>query len=107
MSQNVFDIPAWPTLKRLNSNLQALVSNTCSASVIEDISDHWETTYDLVFSDALSKPIYQALRELNQRLDYYDPDSSYEDDVLAFASAVEDKVQQLQVVLINGDTYEP
>ena len=107
MNRTLINSPAWPMLKSLNNQLQQLVSNTMNQSVLSDKTDPWETAYGLVFSDLLSKPVHNALRELNQRLDYYDPDTSYEDDVLAFAHAVNEKVEQLQVLLDSDNTYCP
>lgn len=44
--------------------------------------------YNLVFSKNISDKIYKIFKELNISFDYYDPDSSYEEDVLAFYQAV-------------------
>lgn len=43
----------------------------------------WEAKYDLIFSETLSKRVFQIARGF----DYYDPDSSYKDDVMAFYNA--------------------
>lgn len=42
----------------------------------------WETKYDLIFSKRISRRVFSLIN-----LDYYDPDSSYEDDVRAFMDA--------------------
>ena len=54
----------------------------------------WETKYDLVFSKDLSG----RLRELAQ-FDYYDPDTTYREDVLAFCRAVNEKADELEKAL--------
>ena len=40
----------------------------------------WEAKYDLIFSP----DIYQNVRKLARGFDYYDPDTTYEEDVMAF-----------------------
>ena len=61
---------------------------------------YWETAYEAVFGT--SKDVHSALRALNTRLDYYDPDTTYEEDVRAFVDALREKVEQLEHVL--GDS---
>lgn len=107
MSQNILDSPAWSELKRLNNQLQELISNTFAASLESESLDPWEATYDVVFSKQLSTRVYTALKTMNQTLEYYDPDTSYEEDVLAFANAVQEKTQQLDSGLESRDSFEP
>ena len=45
---------------------------------------YWETAYEAVFGT--SKDVHSALRALNTRLEYYDPDTTYEEDVRAFVT---------------------
>jgi hypothetical protein len=54
--------------------------------IIEDPCD-WDIKYVLIFSDAISKRMIELTG-----LQYYDPDSSCEDDVMAFYNAVKDKL---------------
>ena len=61
---------------------------------------YWETAYEAVFGT--SKDVHSALRALNTRLEYYDPDTTYEEDVRAFVDALREKVEQLEHVL--GDS---
>lgn len=42
----------------------------------------WEEKYELIFSDRISRFVFD-----NCSLDYYDPDTSYEEDVKAFVNA--------------------
>ena len=53
--------------------------------VQSDIS--WEEKYDLIFSENISKKVFSLCS-----LDYYDPDTTYEEDTLAFMSALENRV---------------
>ena len=43
----------------------------------------WEEKYDLIFSAQISRKIFKLIR-----LDYYDPDTTYEADCEAFISAL-------------------
>lgn len=47
----------------------------------------WDTKYDLIFSEHISRKVYDMIH-----LDYYDPDTSYEEDVTAFIQAFKDKM---------------
>ena len=59
-------------------------------------ADAWETAYDLVFSDQLSGRVSQLLAKLNHRLDYCDPDTTYEEDVTAYATALARLVERMR-----------
>jgi hypothetical protein len=50
----------------------------------------WEEKYDLIFTKSVS--LY-VIREIS--LDYYDPDTSYEEDVKAFVNAFNEKMAEL------------
>lgn len=65
------------------------------AAAKENSSDAWRTCYNLVFSDRYSGRIGQLRDELNLSLDYADPDMDYDDDVLAYASALADLRQRI------------
>lgn len=107
MNNNPFDSYAWSTLKKLNAQLQSLVNNTLQVSMLSDGQGPWESTFPMVFSDTVSKPIYAAAKILNQNLDYYDSDASYKGDILAFADVVNKKVAHIQALLDNGARYAP
>lgn len=50
-------------------------------SIVEsDMS--WEAKYDLIFSPEISQQVFKLVR-----LNYYDPDTTYEEDVMAFFNA--------------------
>lgn len=58
----------------------------------------WELKYNLIFSDDISREMYN----LDLVPEYYDPDSSYEDDVLAFVRAVTERAKQLELFITNN-----
>jgi hypothetical protein len=49
----------------------------------------WREKYNLIFSDDISA---------NFTLDYYDPDTSYKEDVLAFMSALDEYMEEQRVI---------
>lgn len=75
-------------LLSLNNKIQKLIN--------EDID--WETKYDLVFCENVSRRVFKLLKELGVSFDYYDPDTSYEEDLRAFANALKEKVEELEKV---------
>lgn len=48
----------------------------------------WEMKYDLIFSERVSRRIFNLIT-----LDYYDPDTSYQEDVTAFVNAFNEKME--------------
>jgi hypothetical protein len=52
-----------------------------------------ETKYDLIFSEDLSLTLGQIFR-----FDYYDPDTSYEEDVQAYVLALREKCGELRKI---------
>lgn len=52
-----------------------------------------ETKYELIFSETLSQSLGQIFK-----LDYYDPDTSYEEDVAAYVSALREKCSELRKI---------
>jgi hypothetical protein len=63
---------------KLNNKTQEIINR-------DDLE--WEQKYDKIFSDKISRKVQKLIR-----LDYYDPDTSYEEDVMAFASALNEWV---------------
>ena len=89
-------------LQGLNRQIQSIVENArAMTSAGTDNDEAWGAAYDLVFSDALSRRVYATLSSMNQELSYYDPDGTYEEDVEAFAYAVDAKEDELNT-LLNG-----
>lgn len=89
-------------LQGLNRQIQSIVENArAMTSAGADNDEAWGAAYDLVFSPALCRRVYATLSSMNQELSYYDPDGTYEEDVEAFAYAVDAKHEQLST-LLNG-----
>lgn len=63
-----------------------------SAIRISNSGANWNTKYDLIFSEDVTARIHT----LGFYPDYYDPDTSYEEDVKAFISALEEKVREIK-----------
>lgn len=54
----------------------------------------WNTVYDAVFSETISRRVYTLISKLSLRFDYYDPDTTYREDVTAFANALDALVSE-------------
>ena len=63
----------------------------CERIVDSDLT--WDEKYDLIFSEEISKTVHDLIK-----LDYYDPDTSYEVDVQAFVQALKDKVARMAMI---------
>lgn len=59
------------------------------AEKIVDSDLSWSKKYDMIFSDEISAKF---------KLDYYDPDMDYEDDVRAFMKALEEHLAELKII---------
>jgi hypothetical protein len=70
---------------RTTTKLQ-LLSDIEEIEKIIDSDCDWEYKYDRVFG--YTKNIRVLLDELNILFDYYDPDTSYEEDVMAYIRAL-------------------
>lgn len=53
-----------------------------------------EDKFDLIFSQDISQAVHQEMH-----LDYYDPDTTYEEDVAAFMNAFNEKFERFAKVL--------
>ena len=66
------------------------------ASKISDSSDtSWELKYELIFSEEISV----AIRNTGVSFEYYDPDTTYEEDVRAYVNSVNEKADEIEKVL--------
>lgn len=70
-----------------NSAFDELVFLHKEVNRIFDSTLPWETKYDLIFSEFISRRISSIIH-----LDYYDPDTSYQEDVTAFVNALNEKM---------------
>ena len=67
------------------------------------ISDsHWEVVYATIFRT--SPIVYAALRRLGTRLEYLDPNSTYEEDIRAYVHALRKKVDYLNITVETKTT---
>lgn len=60
----------------------------------------WKRKFELIFSDNVSVQVRKWLDELELSFDWYDPDTSYEEDVKAYVRGLEDLEREL------GKIYE-
>jgi hypothetical protein len=75
---------AFATLVQLNDRVQGMVV-AAHASKNAPGFDAYETAYNLVFSDDISRRAYALCKTAGITLEWCDIDGSYEDDVCAFA----------------------
>ncbi len=54
-----------------------------------------EEKYEKIFSENVSKKVFSLFREIGTKLDYYDPDSSCQEDYMAFYQAFQEKMNQM------------
>lgn len=73
------------------------LSSSVDRIIESDLS--WEDKYGLIFSDVLSRKVFEVFLELNLKFEYYDPDASYEEDVNVFAWALKERVNELTPLL--------
>lgn len=72
-------------------------------AVVEDEAMDWESKYDFIFNPEFSVYIRDTL---NFRLDYYDPDTSEEEDVRAYVRALREKADQQAEILKHLEEVE-
>ena len=74
-------------------NIQKLQKLNKKANEIYDDDElTWEEKYDLIFSEKISRKVHSLIT-----LDYYDPDTSYQEDVSAFVCAFNEKMQSTTI----------
>lgn len=73
------------------SILNELIILNKEANEIIDSELSWEEKYHLIFSSRISSKVFDLIN-----LDYYDPDTSYEEDVLAFINAFNSRVEKFK-----------
>lgn len=71
------------TPKEISDYLQYLYNIAWEKSNHKKVAEIWKNLYDFVFSDEISR----KLSERFGRLNYYDPDASYYEDVTAYIEA--------------------
>lgn len=89
LGDNVFNLKHVFNLYLLN--LSSLVNSLKDNEELED-----KNIYNIVFSSAFSKVVFMICEIENINKDYYDPDTSYSEDVLYFMSKVKDIADELK-----------
>lgn len=104
-------------LVRINDKVQSYVEKAQHQKMLDEETNKnggysyeaeklWDLTYSLVFSDNICRRTRTLFNELNISFDYYDPDTSYEEDVRAYADALNEKVTSIKnLVSEDEDTY--
>ena len=67
-------------------------------SIAETNDLNYEDKYAIIFSPKFSQLFYNILEELNIKFEYYDPDSTYDEDVLAFSNALKDNLERFRLI---------
>lgn len=75
------------------SALRAIVKELTEMVASDSLT--WEEKYDEVFGGEIGNRIQEVLSSLEIRMNYYDPDSGYDDDVRAYCSALETLVENI------------
>lgn len=75
-----------------DGTLNSLVRLRDRAVRILDSEATWETKYELLFSEDLSLRV----KAVDPSFSYYDPDTTYEADSVAFVRALQDRVAELE-----------
>lgn len=52
--------------------------------------------FGMIFSEKISQRVHSLFKQVPISFDYYDPDSSYEEDCRAFVYALSDHIQKLE-----------
>ena len=69
------------------------------AAAAQGTSQAWETAYGMVFPGPRNERMQELLKQLGLRLDYYDPDTSHEEDVLAYVNALQSLRRRIEPFL--------
>ena len=75
-------------MKRINEFIAA----ARNAINIYESNISWEIKYHLIFSDEVSGVLNKI------PLDYYDPDTSYQEDVMAYIAAIKEKLVEIESI---------
>lgn len=92
----MFNYKTYLQLRTMQAHMQAIMVSALP----------WDAKYRQVFSDACARRIHALLAQMDESLDWYDPDADYEDDVRAFATAFDDKLTDLQKQLAALDIVQ-
>lgn len=85
-------------VSQFDSMVQALAEVVETARKTDD-EQTWKLAFDLVFSDNGAGRVRRILEALGLELTYHDPDTSYEEDAVAFVGALQDLHRQVKPLL--------
>jgi hypothetical protein len=80
------------------------IQTVCQDIMQSDL--HEEVKYDMIFSDKISKQVFSLFNQTPIKFDYYDPDSSYEEDYQAFCYALDEHIINLKNNVQNQDIFD-
>ena len=78
----------------LNDTINSIMD---AIAIFQSDAITWKTKYDLIFS-IHATIINPNLKKLNLSLDLYNPDTSYQEDVMAYVRAIEEMEKELVAV---------
>ena len=61
--------------------------------IIDNDGLEWSEKYNMIFSSNISLRVFELIN-----LDYYNPDTSYEEDIMAFAYALNEWVNRVVII---------
>jgi hypothetical protein len=73
--------------------------DTAVAIIESDIP--WEIKYTVVFSRNVSARIFTDLKDIGLPRDYYDPDTSHEEDVMAYKVFLDETLEHIHTILVT------
>lgn len=91
----ISDQKTYTKLLKIVCEMNKIFDNANEQITKDNSDEHWSIAYDQIFSEKISKKIYKKFHKLNIQMHYYDPDSSYEDDVRAYVNAVNEKLEEI------------
>jgi len=87
-------------------SLKDLKPRILTALAIIDSDVTWELKYGIVFSKKVSAKIFSGMKDIGLSTDYYDPDTSYDEDVLAYKNFLEETLGDIDEILVAIEPTE-
>ncbi|WP_327210976.1 hypothetical protein [Rhizobium leguminosarum] len=96
------DLDGYRRLVGMRATIEAAVEDAYAAARMapgDDGDHHWRQVYDLLFDrdgDRLARQVYFLLSQMEREFpDYYDPDTTYQEDAQAWISAFDGMLEEL------------
>jgi hypothetical protein len=90
------DDAAFTELLRLNKKIQSLIDNAYTIANGDDDHSVWDDTFSRVFSDELRGRVREQFDALHLSFEWYDPDTTYKEDVTYYARDLKDRIEELK-----------